>query len=241
MLNYLSEDYTLFYQHIEKLDLDLDSEIQYIQLIAKQPNLFKHLDDPIKNNTYFIAQLVQNYGLILEFLSDEQKNDDKIVFECIFQNSSAFKFASDRLKNDKNFLFHFIDRNADNYFLLSEENQLNPIYIERALKRKSLILEKMPDFVKQDEHYIQIAIHQNGLSLAFAGDKFKHNLDIIREALKYSRGYERDFVKLLPKTIREQIPNNPTFDLIAQTLEKIFLEKILVENKENNQKRILKL
>lgn len=240
---YTQEDYLAYYQFEETFDLEVDEageSIHYYFNIIKTPTLFSTLPEKIKENTYLIHQLTQANGLILEHLNDSQRDDLNIVFDCICQNLQSYQFASERVKNYQAFLLKLIDRNAEHFFLMNVEHQSNPIYIEKALKRKGLILEKMPQEIKENEHFVHIAIHQNGLALRFADKKFKHNLDIIRDALNYARGFENDFVKCLPKKIKDLVPKNPTFDAIYQVLEKIQIERALNFNVAT-QKKSLKI
>lgn len=238
---YLKDDYLAYYQFEETLNLDSDDAgetIHYYHEIAINPSLFLSLPEQMKENTYLISQIVRQNGLILEYLSDKQQDNVDIAYECFCQNKKAFEFISQRLKNDEAFLLKLIDRNSEYYFLMSEAQQEKPLFIEKALKRDSLVLGKMKEFIKQSEHYVQIAIHQNGLSLQFASKNFRENLDYIREALNYARGFESKFVKILPKKIQKEIPNNPTYDSILTTLEKKQLEASLNQDNQKHNKNL---
>lgn len=79
-----------------------------------------------------------------------------------------------------------------------------PLYLERymfdVLKLNGCALESI-SLAEQTEHYVRIAVMQNGLALRYATEEFKNDKEIVKLALKSNPSA----INFTPKTVRQKL------------------------------------
>lgn len=90
----------IYYQIYGKKLSKIEDIYKGIDIILKDINDFKYLNDKLKNNKKLVLIAVKNNESVLKYISTSLRNDKEFILEAVKNNGLALKFASVELQND---------------------------------------------------------------------------------------------------------------------------------------------
>lgn len=154
--------------------------------------VLKHLPNQFLSKKKYVTKPIRERVEEFKYLKEDLKNDPKFLLKCIKSNYQVYKFIPESFKTDPVFfnemILHHPDFNHWWKVTMREHKTINELY-KVALKERGNIMELMPEVVKCDREFAEIAINsinKSGVAYRFLCDNLKKNKDLAINAIKVS-------------------------------------------------------
>ena len=159
-----------------------------VEAVKTNPLAIEYASESIKSNQQLMDTLVVEHKIYsaLKYASMEVKDNVQIVKEAVKDDAFFLEFASDRLRDDEDVALLAIDSDANCTEAMQFVSDRLKNNREFVLKVVSMIgfVEYVPEEYRNDEEIVMAAVRKDGQSICFAGEQFRDNKEIVREALK---------------------------------------------------------
>jgi hypothetical protein len=172
----------------------------------------------LRDDFKFAEQMIQSDPRNFNFLSDRLKDDSYIVAQTLNEGYLyALMGAGSTVRNDI-FIAEMMLRNSvdsSEFYYLSDNLKANKELAEMAFVKNGMTLEYASDDIRSNKHLVNIAVTQNPKAIQFAHEKFKTDIEYVK-SLVVKDGL---IIEFLPDNIKHHPEIMTT--AIAQTVRSL--------------------
>jgi hypothetical protein len=166
---------------IDRADYCLKQNSQFIFKAAViEPSCLKKASEIIKLNQNFIFRIFKINPQILEAIDDKLKQDPAFMIKILRLNNDdnfyPIKYASANLLDDQSFINEAVSINQQNYFYASDKIKEVPSIAEIAFKADGLLIAITSEDIKHNLNLIKIAVKSNPDAIQFLDQEMKRKL-----------------------------------------------------------------
>jgi hypothetical protein len=178
---------------------------QILDLIKKNPGIFKFLTEKQKHDREFVLEAVRRNGQALQFALEIHKDDPQFVLEAVRRNGQALQFASETHQNNREIVLEAVRQNGQALQFASETHQNNLEIVLEAVRQNAEVYTNLNEPLQSDiqivviaglqnsdlirninrDVFLQItAIRENGMDLENASAALKNCREFVLEAVR---------------------------------------------------------
>jgi hypothetical protein len=145
-----------------------------------ESSCLKKAPDVIKLNQDFISRIFKINPQILEAIDDKLKQDPAFMIKIIRLNTDnnfyPIKYASPNILDDESFMTDAVSVNEQNYFYASDKIKEVPSIAEIAFKADGLLIAITSEDIKHNLNLVKIAVKSNPGAIEFLDQEMKRKL-----------------------------------------------------------------
>lgn len=172
----------LVYKSISIEDrVELDEKLMSMVRVLINPEEFKIASECIRNDEKVALEIVRSDGNLLEYATKEIKNNKKVVLAAVINNPKALQFASDELKKDLEVLQAIEISLMQECISTAMDSLINNRYLWFTVVQKNgLSLQYAPESFKRDVDLVRLAIIQNPKAFDYLDKVMKEDGRVLR-------------------------------------------------------------
>jgi hypothetical protein len=166
---------------IDHADYCLKQNAQFIFKAAViEPSCLQKASDLIKLNQDFIFRIFKINPKILEAIDDKLKQDPDFMIKILRLNTDdnfyPIKYAAANLLDNESFMREAVAINEQNYFYASDKIKDTPSIAEIVFKANGLMIAAASEDIKHNLNLVKIAVKSNPDAMQFLDQEMKRKL-----------------------------------------------------------------
>ena len=156
-------------------------------------NQFEYADFSLKDDEYFVLDLLNYQKGILQFVSQRLTEDQFFIKQAIKNRPDIVSDIDPKFLDDKLFARFLLDIDVNNYRFLSKRLKNDYDITLKAVSENGFLLKYASSILKEDEHIVKEAVKSYNRSIQFADELLQENEEIIQLSQSIDYGFLQNF------------------------------------------------